>query len=140
MERVEKVGEVATAATLARILSVMPHTASGPTQMVFLDIHALSEQFYFTDDVLVHLKSCIHLLKIRLARLQNTSSCPVVVVFPDDGACKRFGSRFKGFELVVCHKVRDGDKRKVCASCMWKCVCANVQYIVVCNHSIVLRS
>ena len=37
------------------------------------------------------------------------------VVFPDDGAGKRFGSQFRhmGFNIIVCGKVRDGDRRRV---------------------------
>ena len=37
------------------------------------------------------------------------------MAFPDDGAAKRFGSMFRthGFEVIVCGKVRDGDKRTV---------------------------
>ena len=35
------------------------------------------------------------------------------MVFPDDGAAKRFKPLFKGYDIVVCGKVRDGDKRIV---------------------------
>jgi phosphoribosylpyrophosphate synthetase len=35
------------------------------------------------------------------------------IAFPDDGAAKRFGKLFPGFPIVVCGKVRDGDKRIV---------------------------
>lgn len=37
----------------------------------------------------------------------------VVVAFPDDGAQKRFKSCFEGYDVAVCAKVRDGDKRRV---------------------------
>lgn len=37
----------------------------------------------------------------------------VAIAFPDEGAWKRFGKDLKGFEQVVCSKVRDGDSRKV---------------------------
>merc|ERR1712232_1091225 len=35
------------------------------------------------------------------------------IVFPDDGAHKRFKEKFKEFGQVVCNKVRDGDRRLV---------------------------
>ena len=40
-------------------------------QIVLLDIHSLAERFYFSDSVLVRLKSCISLLKARLAALED---------------------------------------------------------------------
>ncbi len=35
--------------------------------------------------------------------------------FPDAGAAKRFGNLFndRGFEIIICGKVRDGLKRKI---------------------------
>eukprot|EP00955_Chlamydomonas_euryale_P031400 329963-Chlamydomonas_euryale.AAC.3 len=41
MERVEREGEVATAFTLARLLSNVPLSRGGPTSLVIFDIHAL---------------------------------------------------------------------------------------------------
>lgn len=104
MERVTVTGEVATAAVLARMLSMTPQTAGGPTQFVFLDIHALQEQFYFSDNVIVLLKSCVRLLLEVLADLAKTEE--VVIVFPDDGAFKRFYNKFERFKMVTCHKLR----------------------------------
>ena len=45
MERVERPGQVATAATMARILSAVPSCPTGPSTIVIYDIHALQEQF-----------------------------------------------------------------------------------------------
>jgi phosphoribosylpyrophosphate synthetase len=108
MERVEKEGEIATASTLARMLSAAPISKSGPLQIVIYDIHALQERFYFDNTVIPRLESAIPLLKDRLQHLEN-----LTIVFPDQGAWKRFGGYFEGFPMVVCHKVRDGEKRKV---------------------------
>lgn len=47
MERVSRLGEVATANTLARILSTVPSCSKGPAQICIFDIHALQNQFYF---------------------------------------------------------------------------------------------
>jgi phosphoribosylpyrophosphate synthetase len=41
MERVDLEGQVATASSLARMLSLTPFTISGPTQLIIFDIHAL---------------------------------------------------------------------------------------------------
>ena len=57
MERVEAPGQIATAATMARILSAVPHCATGPSSVVIYDIHALQEQFYFSDNVMIELKA-----------------------------------------------------------------------------------
>ena len=37
----------------------------------------------------------------------------LAVVFPDDGAHKRFHSMFTDTPFIVCHKIRDGKKRIV---------------------------
>lgn len=108
MERVEKEGEIATASTLARMLSAAPISKSGPLQIVIYDIHALQERFYFENTVIPRLESAIPLLKTRIQHLDN-----VAVVFPDEGAWKRFGGQFDGFSMVTCHKVREGDRRIV---------------------------
>lgn len=113
MERVEHLGEVATAATLARLLSVAPNCACGPVQLVVFDIHALQEQFYFTDNVIIRLKSCVPLLIEKLSQLPRDEP-PVCIVFPDDGAFKRFHTKFATRSVVVCHKIRgDGEAREV---------------------------
>lgn len=114
MERVDVVGDVATASTLARMMSMTPLVSGGPTQYVFLDIHALQEQFYFSDQVMVFLKSCVRLLLEALSALPKDDAEPVCICFPDDGAFKRFHNKFTGFQTVVCHKLRlENDKRKV---------------------------
>ncbi|MEJ2643155.1 MAG: phosphoribosyltransferase family protein, partial [Desulfosarcinaceae bacterium] len=108
MERVEQEGEIATASTLARMLSATPISKSGPLQIIIYDIHALQERFYFDNTVIPRLESAIPLLKSRLQDLHD-----LTIVFPDVGALKRFGRQFDGFPIVVCHKVRDGERREV---------------------------
>jgi len=114
MERVEQIGQIATAASLARMLSACPIGPTGPATVVIYDIHALQEQFYFSDSVLVELKSAVWLLKSRLEELKRESPDEeIAIAFPDDGAYKRFKSKFEGFPMIICTKVRDGDKRIV---------------------------
>ena len=107
MERVERPGQVATAATMARILSGVPSCPTGPSTIVIYDIHALQEQFYFSDAVLVQLKSAVYLLKQALAARPDRQT--VSVAFPDDGAAKRFKHLVKDFPHIVCIKARSED-------------------------------
>eukprot|EP00268_Persea_americana_P032932 TRINITY_DN3258_c0_g1_i1.p1 TRINITY_DN3258_c0_g1~~TRINITY_DN3258_c0_g1_i1.p1 ORF type:complete len:321 (+),score=64.47 TRINITY_DN3258_c0_g1_i1:219-1181(+) len=110
-ERMEEEGDVATAFTLARILSYIPISRGGPTSLVIYDIHALQERFYFGDHVLPFFETGIPLLKQRLHQLPDVDN--ISVAFPDDGAWKRFYKQLQHFPMVVCTKVREGDKRIV---------------------------
>lgn len=110
-ERMEEEGDVATAFTMARLLSVIPISRGGPTSLVTYDIHALQERFYFGDHVLPCFETGIPLLKQRLSQLPDTDN--ITIAFPDDGAWKRFYKLFQKFPMVVCTKVREGDKRIV---------------------------
>lgn len=108
MERVEEEGQIATAATLARLLSDIPLTMSGPAQIVIYDIHALQERFYFSHRVIPRLESAVPLLKNSLSAEQN-----LAIAFPDEGAWKRFSRMFPEFPQIVCLKARHGDRRGV---------------------------
>ncbi|MBA0571751.1 hypothetical protein Goshw_018157 [Gossypium schwendimanii] len=110
-ERMEEEGDVATAFTMARILSNIPISRGGPTSVVIYDIHALQERFYFGDHVLPLFETGIPLLKQRLHQLSDADK--IVVAFPDDGAWKRFHKLLDHFPTVICTKVREGDKRIV---------------------------
>ncbi|EOX93013.1 Phosphoribosyltransferase family protein isoform 1 [Theobroma cacao] len=130
-ERMEEEGDVATAFTMARILSNIPISRGGPTSLVIYDIHALQaifrrmimkilfrytvlvilERFYFGDHVLPLFETGIPLLKQRLHQLPDAEK--IVVAFPDDGAWKRFHKLLDHFPMVICTKVREGDKRIV---------------------------
>jgi len=108
MERVDQDGQIATAATLAKMVSNVPMSLSGPAQIVIFDIHALQERFYFSDQVIPRLESGVPLLRDKLRQLDHPA-----VAFPDEGALKRFGRWFDGYPLIVCHKVRDGSQRRI---------------------------
>lgn len=110
-ERMEEEGDVATAFTLARILSNIPISRGGPTSLVIYDIHALQERFYFGDNVLPCFESGIPLLKNRLQQLPDSDN--ISIAFPDDGAWKRFHKQLQHFPTIVCAKVREGDQRIV---------------------------
>lgn len=59
------------------------------------------------------------LLQQKMAFLPDASS--VSIAFPDDGAYKRFHMYFDGDSVVICNKVRDGDKRIVKVKEGWFC-------------------
>jgi len=111
MERVDEEGQIATAATLARLLSAVPLTINGPSKLIMFDIHALQERFYFGDNVIPCLCSAVPLFLDKLK--ESHSGEKVVIAFPDDGASKRFGKMFKDYPNVICAKVRQGNKRIV---------------------------
>lgn len=111
MERVEYLGEIATARTLANILDRTPFCATGPATITIYDIHALQSQFYFSDNVLVELKTAIFLLRQQLVAREDVHN--ISIAFPDDGAQKRFRRKFPEYPDIVCKKTRDGNKRVV---------------------------
>lgn len=110
-ERMEDEGDVATAFTLARILSNIPISRGGPTSLVIFDIHALQERFYFGDNVLPCFESGMPMLKSRLQQLPDSDN--ITIAFPDDGAWKRFHKQLQHFPMIICTKVREGDQRIV---------------------------
>ncbi|KAI3925534.1 hypothetical protein MKW92_013437 [Papaver armeniacum] len=98
-ERMEEEGDVATAFTMARILSNIPISRGGPASLVIYDIHALQERFYFGDHVLPCFETGIPLLKQRLDQLPDADN--IVVAFPDDGAWKRFYKQLQHYPMKV---------------------------------------
>lgn len=104
MDRATEDGQVVTAKTLARMLSVIP-AAAHPTQIVMFDIHSLQEQFYFSDAVRVRCVSAIDLLLYYLNQTWRDDT-DVAIAFPDEGAYKRFGRYFKNYHQIVCEKRR----------------------------------
>lgn len=105
MDRVDTKGIIATAETVATIMSsCISTTKTGSPILEIYDIHALQEQFYFKDQVIVELKSAIPILTEHYGR-------DWVIVFPDDGASKRYGPAFRNYKKIVCTKKRAGDKR-----------------------------
>jgi ribose-phosphate pyrophosphokinase len=114
MERVDKEGQVVTAKTLATMLSQIPLASRGPAQIIIFDIHSLQERFYFSDQVIPRLLTAMSLLVKQLRNMEEEGK-KVMVVFPDEGASKRFKSDLEdwGANAIICGKVRNGDKRVV---------------------------
>ncbi|MFZ2310956.1 MAG: ribose-phosphate diphosphokinase [Patescibacteria group bacterium] len=107
MDRASHYGEIVTAKTLARMLSVIP-MAECPTQIYIFDIHAQQEQFYFADTVRVRCMSAMNLLLNKLSCDENTA-----VAFPDEGAYKRFGKYFSRYNKIICEKRRRENGERV---------------------------
>jgi adenine phosphoribosyltransferase len=109
MERVDEEGILATADTLANIISsCMESCKEGKPTIHIYDIHTLQNRFIGFDynKVQVKLHSGIPLLK----KVIDSNS---IIVFPDDGAYKRFGKDFNTFKTIVCSKVRNGNNRYI---------------------------
>jgi phosphoribosylpyrophosphate synthetase len=106
----EDEGDVATAFTLARILSNIPISRGGPSSLVIFDIHALQERFYFGDSVLPCFESGIPLLKSRLQELPDSHN--ITIAFPDDGAWKRFYKQLQHFPMVSFSQVLPSSETK----------------------------
>ena len=108
-ERVETEGKIATANTYALLLSNLPNIGQ-PSRIMIYDIHALQVRFYFHGSTIPSLHTALPLL---FPKLQSAGIN--AIAFPDDGAAKRFGKTFskRGYEIIVCGKVRDGLKRKI---------------------------
>lgn len=109
MERVDKEGDLASAETFANIFScALPTTQTGAAKLRIFDIHSVVERFYFNkQNVTVCLDSAIELLKNKINRDVHT------IVFCDDGSCKRFKNDFPDYRMIVCSKIREGDKRVI---------------------------
>jgi len=99
MERVDSEGQIATAFTFARLLSNIPLTQRGPVKIMIYDIHALQERFYFSETAVPLLLSAVPLFINKLEA--NHSDEVISIAFPDEGACKRFGKLFTGFEVSI---------------------------------------
>lgn len=107
MERQSKKGEVATARYLADEFSSLPSGRDAKNSLHTFDIHALQERFYFDSRTInAELHTTMSLIKQQIPK-------DTVIVFPDEGAAKRFSEDFKEYEKIICSKLRDGDTRKI---------------------------
>jgi len=106
---VEKEGQIVTSMTLAKLISLTPLTQMGPSKILIWDIHQLQERFYFGDKVVPILLKSSPLFLQELK--QNFADKPVSIVFPDEGAYKRFGHDYKDYPFIVCSKKLQGETR-----------------------------
>jgi phosphoribosylpyrophosphate synthetase len=109
MERIVNEGEIPTAFSLAQIINTIPNGTTKNKLYIF-DIHALPARFFFhtnTNPILISMmETYMKHIAEKFADKNN------FIVFPDDGAKKRFDSMLPpGMQKIVCSKVRVGDKR-----------------------------
>jgi phosphoribosylpyrophosphate synthetase len=113
MERIVGEGEIPTGYSLAHMLNSIPNGASKNKIYIF-DIHALCSRFFFhtnTVPILITMMSKYnHYINDKYNKIDNLN----VIVFPDDGAKKRYSELVdKRIKTILCNKVRDGDKRLI---------------------------
>lgn len=111
-ERVDQQGELARAQTTAQLISdsLKAMTATGSATVIIYDIHAVAEQFYFTDSCSLALRSTTSLMAKVIEEKKMT------LVFPDAGAYKRFGQEpgLKHVPTIICNKERGaGEIRRI---------------------------
>lgn len=109
MERVDILGQIATAKTMARLLSATPPCfGGGVPRIIYFDEHVQNLRSSFDNTIIPVPLSAMSLAKEKLSILSDP-----VVAFPDSGSAKRFGRHFLDSEPVICDKVRQGNERIV---------------------------
>ncbi|HTK59965.1 MAG TPA: phosphoribosyltransferase family protein [Candidatus Baltobacteraceae bacterium] len=120
MERAASEDQVITAETMLRALGAIGPAGPGPVHVYTYDIHALAIRSFAGPNIVLKLKTGLKLLFEKLE--QEPDLDKLTIVFPDDGAKKRFGEmdalleaqRRLKFKVAVCGKSRIGDDdRKV---------------------------
>jgi len=113
MERIVGEGEIPTAYSLSHMLNMIPSGAAKNNLYIF-DIHALCSRFFFhtnTRPVLISMMP--DFLKI-IDEKNKLNSGTKIIVFPDDGAKKRFEKLIDSSSITVtCSKTRIGEERKI---------------------------
>lgn len=112
MERITQEGEIPTAFALSHIINTIPNGGM-KNKLYLFDIHALCSRFFFhtnTNPVMISMMGQ-YLKKIK-ASYGGITAENNFIVFPDDGAQKRFEKLLpEGVKKIVCKKVRVGEKR-----------------------------
>ncbi len=108
MERADNDNGIITAYTIAQTITSNLHpTKTGRPTFVTYDIHATPVLHYFSDKVTMINYSLMELFAAKHITRNDT------VVFPDDGAMKRFSHIFKNIPLISCAKIRNGNERRI---------------------------
>lgn len=120
MERSDQDGVLATANEMAKIISGAMsdcRTSNGYPQLVFFDIHAIVERYYFSGLYPVYVSGLdlLYPKKITFTLSKSNEKRFVdAIVFPDDGAYKRFKNNFpSSVAKIICSKLRVGDTRRI---------------------------
>ena len=103
-----------TAYSLAHMLNMIPSGASKNNLYIF-DIHALCSRFFFHTNTRPVLISMMPDFIKKINELSDKKKETKFIVFPDDGAKKRFEKLVVASEIktITCSKTRIGDTRKI---------------------------
>ncbi len=111
MERIVGEGEIPTAFALAHMLNSIPSGAS-KNNIYFFDIHALCSRFFFHTNTIPVLITLMPEYINYIKTTYNKENDLNIIVFPDDGAKKRFEKLIpKDFKKITCGKTRVLDQR-----------------------------
>lgn len=111
MERVDVEGQVATARIDSWLFNSLP-SPGPPIKVIIYDIHTLQNRFYIHGNSLPKLVTALPIFIDKLKKSHSNEK--ISIVFPDSGADKRNYRYFgKFYDIVICDKIRDGDKRIV---------------------------
>lgn len=107
MEREDTKWQVVTAKYLADIMSLMPPWRSMKTSIHNFDIHAVWVKNYYDEfKVTPELHTTMELIKQKI-------DSDTVIIFPDEGAYKRYKWDFEEYDTVICEKRREWNERIV---------------------------
>ena len=112
MERIVGEGEIPTGYAFAQMLNNIP-SASGKNNLIVFDIHALASRFFFHTNLRPTMVSMLsYYLKYINDKYPESANNNNIIVFPDDGAKKRFEKQMpKSYKTILCSKERKGDDR-----------------------------
>jgi phosphoribosylpyrophosphate synthetase len=119
MERSTNEGQVITAKTMLRALGAVGPAGPGKVPVYIYDVHALAVKNFAGDNLAIRLKTGLKLFFETVRGIKD-----LTIVFPDDGAKKRFGEMEAfnnakaelGFKTATCRKERVGDGRQIVLS------------------------
>ena len=111
MERIVGEGEIPTGYAFAQMLNNIP-SASGKNNIIIFDIHALASRFFFHTNLRPTIVSMLSYYLKYINKNYPAETNNNIIVFPDDGAKKRFEKQMpKNFKTILCSKERKGKDR-----------------------------
>ena len=111
MERIVGEGEIPTGYSLAHLLNSIP-SGSAKNKIFIYDIHALCSRFFFHTNTNPILITMMPKYTKYIKDKYNHASDLNIIVFPDDGAKKRYDKLIPNdMKKILCSKTRQGDER-----------------------------
>ena len=111
MERIVGEGEIPTGYSLAHMLNSIPN-GTAKNNIYIYDIHALCSRFFFHTNINPILITMMTRYTKYIEDNYKSDSNLNVIIFPDDGAKKRYEKLLKPeMKKILCNKTRVGDTR-----------------------------